>query len=287
MFVVFSLLSKLYMGNIGLCNNAHPLSSCINESIESGRSYSEKSISIRDCLFTRLGVFSGNGGVIMVSIANFVLNIEKCVFNNNIATNGGSIFFNSYQTVFKMVCAYKNSADYSHFAQITVAKNNSIDYLSVSNCSQNLKGDYSLRMNNFHHFCRFINSSQNKAKLDSSLIVSVGYILLEFSSIYQNFADNIICYFSGTGSDLKSVNIIDNNCKTGSVIVAWSGPCKCHHCVFSNNYNCLFFNNLGSLSVFHSFIYHQNRDVKMTPFINLFNFWGHIGWGFGVKEVKK
>ena len=25
----------------------------------------------------------------------------------------------------------------------------------------------------------------------------------------------------------------------------------------------------------------------MTPFINLFNFWGHIGWGFGVKEVKK
>ena len=29
------------------------------------------------------------------------------------------------------------------------------------------------------------------------------------------------------------------------------------------------------------------RDVKMTPFINLFNFRDHIGWGFGVKEVMK
>ena len=234
-FVVFSLICKLYMVNIGLNNNAHPLSSCINESIVAGRSYSEQSISIQDCIFTRLGVFSGNGGVIMVSIANFVLSIEKCVFNNNIATNGGSIFFNSYKTVLKMVCAYKNCADYGHFSHIIVAKNNSIDFLSVSNCSQYLKGDYCLKMNNNQHFCRFINSSQNKAKLDSSLVVISGYILLEFSSLYQNLADNIICYFSGTGSHLKSVNIIDNYCKSGSVILVWSGQCQCHHCVFSNN----------------------------------------------------
>jgi len=54
---------------------------------------------------------------------------------------------------------------------------------------------------------------------------------------------------------------------------------------------CLKYDDIGvvleNYSLLSSTIKWSPRDVKMTPFINLFNFWGHIGWGFGVKEVKK
>ena len=62
---------------------------------------------------------------------------------------------------------------------------------------------------------------------------------------------------------------------------------RSHHTIFYDlelGLDSQAYQELFSLNQSH---FNSSRDVKMTPFINLFKIRGHIGWGFGVKEVMK
>ena len=65
---------------------------CVNESIDTGRSYYNQSISIFLCSFSRLSSFQSKGGVICIENDNMHLLVSYTSFYNAQAPNGGAIY---------------------------------------------------------------------------------------------------------------------------------------------------------------------------------------------------
>lgn len=121
-------LSKIDNNNYEVLSN-----NCINESIEQGRSYVNVSIDISQCVFYRYSKFIGDGGVIFVNGGSYSMVVSfSTFFNCSCSSNGGAIYFSSFSSVLKRICANKCAAINKFFAYIESNQLNQAEFLSIS-----------------------------------------------------------------------------------------------------------------------------------------------------------
>jgi len=96
------LLFDIY--NKGLILNADIW--CQSESIAQGRSYLDNN-DVSHCFYSRLSLFSWNGGVIYVDGGSYSMNFNYSMFYSCACSNhGGAIFFYFTNSYIRMICAY-------------------------------------------------------------------------------------------------------------------------------------------------------------------------------------
>lgn len=255
---------RLYNSDVIGCS----VPACINESINQGRSYCNVSINISNCFFSRSFVGSGSGGVIFISGGVLFMNISFSMFYNCVCSDsGGAIFFSSYNSILRMVCANMcSSINYGHFAYLYSYLINQVEYLSVSKCSRITEGKYPFMMNSWYQRVDDSNSSMNSAQLVSgfcssspSSAQSSNYPLscshCTFSN--NNVSMSICINFNNQGTVSYAI-IVHNNSPAGNGVVNVNhGPIKMNYCIFDMNQYILFSLHSGKLEVSHSFISHS------------------------------
>jgi len=141
---------------------------CVNENVHIGRPYIQRDITISSCFFSRNLVNSGDGGIIYVSGGLYNLTVSMSMyFSCECSGYGGAVYFNSSNEYFTMVCANRCSCwdQYNgHFAFLRTSLVNQLDYQSISYCSENTKGHYSIYLFNGDHQLNYMNSSFNIAQ---------------------------------------------------------------------------------------------------------------------------
>lgn len=235
---------------------------CQSETIIQGRSYEDVNIEISFCSFSRALTFSGDGGVISISIDNKSMSVSNSMFYKcSCLGYGGAIFFSSSNSSIKMICANSCSCGDSsscHFAFGCSTHLNQVEYLSISNCSHSISGSYPIRLEGGDQRVDNMNSSLNKAYQGSGItIVSPK----SFSSSHCTFSCNkvshsICLYFILNSFSMLSANIIQNDSPINGVIFVEGGAPKMNHCIYQNNQNTLFCVWSGSLEILNSFIDH-------------------------------
>jgi len=235
-------------------------SGCFSESIGKGRSYVNSSINIDECFFIRSTMYSGDGGVIYV-FGSFSMNVSCSMFYFCFAKRGGAICFNSANSSLRIVCANGCSAGSTfsgHFALIGATHGNKVEHISVSNCSHDTQGYYSIWLQSGNQLIKNINSSSNNAYWGSG----IGIITpSQFSSSYCTFSHNWVsdstCMFFNLITGIISfVNVLNNNSPSMGVIQNSGGSPQMNYCIFDMNQNTLFYIYSGSLDISHSFIHH-------------------------------
>jgi len=248
---------------------------CESESIDQGRSYVDKNINISNCFFSRYSSYSGDGGVICVTVSSCSMNINYSMFYNCVCSNyGGAIYFISSNSYLRMICANSCSCGASsgcHFAYLSVSQVNQVEYLSVSNCSHTTDGYWSIYLYSGNQRVDNTNSSMNNAEYVSGIYI---YSPSSFTSSHCTFSNNkvshSICirFYSSSGTiSMSYANIVHNNCPSsnyGVVEVSGEGSRKMMYCIFKNNQSTLFCVNQGSLEVSHSFIDHSGSFSTST-----------------------
>ena len=248
---------------------------CESESIDQGSSYSEKSVNISHCSFSRSSFFSGNGGVICVNGGSYSMNVDYSMFYNCFAQTGGAILFISLNSYLRMICANSCSCEASnggHFAVLNTNQMNQVEYLSVSNCCNITSAKYPFYMLNGYLRVDNTNSSFNKAKQVSGIGVSSPSSFTSFHSTFSN-NNSSECICIALQSALGAIsffytNIVHNNSPSqfGVVYTHEGGSKKMKYCIFQNNQNYLFCVYSSSLEVSHSFIDHSTLSFSyMIP----------------------
>jgi len=236
---------------------------CESESLDQGRSYYQYNINISFCFFSRSSSYSGDGGVIYTNGGFYTMNVNNSMFYNCVCSNyGGAIWFSSTNSYLRMICVYRCSAFYGHYANLQVTQVNQIEYLSFSYCSHTTTGSYSICLLYGNQRVDNMNSSMNNAAGGSGISI---YSPSSFTSSYCSFSNNKVsgsrCIefssYSGTIS-MSYANIVHNNSPSadGVVYAQGGGSRKMICCIFQNNQNYLLCLYSGSLEVLHSFIYH-------------------------------
>jgi len=249
---------------------------CENESIDLGRSYFNNSINISLCFFSRSLTFTGNGGVVFVSGGSYSMNINNSMFYNcSCRGDGGAIFFYSFNSNLRMICVYRCSASHMyHSAYIQASQVNFAEYLSLSSCSFDTAGDYSLRLYYGNQNVNNINNSLNKANMVSGILIASPS---SFTSTHCTFSNNkvsdcnCIYFYSESGAITMSyTNIVHNNSPSrfGIVFVNGAGPKQIIYCIFHKNHNYLFCEYGGSLEVSHSFIDHSSSSFYISTSVS-------------------
>jgi len=245
---------------------------CEKENIDQGRSYSQKNITISHCFFLRYSVYSLSGGVIFNNGGSYIMDLTHSMFFNCVCNqHGGAIF--SYSTIsnLRMICANRCSCGASlwgNYAYLQASQVNLVEYLSVSYCSNNTSGLYSIYFASGIQSVDNINSSMNNAKKFSGILISSPS---SFTSSLCTFSNNkvsdSICISLSSNTIAISISyaiIVHNNSPSlGVVHVDGLGSKKMLHCIFQNNHNFLFYVESGSLEVSHSFI-----DNPISSFSN-------------------
>jgi len=246
---------------------------CESESIDQGRSYVDKDINISRCFFFRYLSYSGSGGIIFVDGGNYSMNINYSMFYNSVCTEkGGAIYFYSSNSCLRMICANSCSCGASYggqFARLIATQVNQVEYLSISNCSHTTSGWYSIWLNSGYQRVDNANSSMNNAIQCSGVLI---YSPSSYSSSHCTFSNNkvsdnmCILFYSTSGTiSMSYANIIHNNSPSlGVVTVDGLGSRKMMYCIFNNNHNYLFYVNVGSLEVSHSFIDHAKSFSTLS-----------------------
>jgi len=164
---------------------------CENESIDQGRSYSQKNISISNCFFSRYLSYSGEGGVIYVDASSCSMNINYSMFYNCVSSGeGGAIYFSSSNSCLRMICANSCSASYEgHFAYLWASQMNQVEYLSVSNCSHTTSGYYAVELYKGNQRVDNTNSSMNNAEYVSGIHI---HSPSSFISTHCTFSNNTL-----------------------------------------------------------------------------------------------
>jgi len=239
---------------------------CESESIDQGRSYVDKSINISDCFFKRYSSYSGNGGVIYVTVSSYSVNINYSMFYNCVCShNAGAVYISSSNSCLRMICANKCSCGATyvcHFALLVVTQINQVEYLSISNCSHTTSGNNPIRLESGNQSVDNTNISMNHASTVSGIwIYSPSSFISSHCTFSNNKVSNYVCIYlhstSGTIS-MSYANIVHNNSPSIGVVYAWGvGSRKMMYCIFQNNQNTLFNLESGSLEVSHSFIDHS------------------------------
>jgi len=248
---------------------------CENESIGQGRSYVDKNINISNCFFSRSSSYSGNGGVICVSVSSCSMNVIYSIFYNCVCSGlGGAIYFISSNSYLRMICANSCSSGYSsyyRFAGLSTLQVNQVEHLSLSNCSHTKSGYYPIYLSSGNQRVDNTNSSMNNACMCSGIRI---YSPSSFTSSHCTFSNNkvsdsICIYFSSSSVTISMsyANIVHNNNPIqyyGVVYVDGAGSRKMMYCIFKNNQITLFCVWEGSLEVSHSFIDHSGSFSTST-----------------------
>jgi len=248
---------------------------CENQSIDQGRSYYGKSISITNCVFKRFLSYSSDGGVAYVSSGSYSMNISYSIFYNCACSGrGGAIYFVSNNSSLQMICANRCSASsYDHFAFCSASNENQMKYLSVSNCSHSTLGMDSMELSNGHQCIDCTNSSMNNAIRCPGIYV---YTQSSFASSHCTFSNNnssdsrCICFSSISGMMLYA-NIVHNNSPSRGVVDVIGGTPKIMYCIFQYNSNYLFCVLSGSLEVIHSIIDHPSSSFSTSTAVSTSN----------------
>jgi len=236
---------------------------CENESIDQGRSYIDENINISNCFFSRYSSYSGNGGVIYVTVSSYLMNINYSMFYNCVCSqNAGAVYISSSNSCLRMICANKCSCGDTyvcHFAYLQASQINQVEYLSISNCSHSTFGHYPIRLDSGNQSFDNTNISMNHASTVSGIwIYSPSSFISSHCTFSNNKVSNYVCIYlhSTSGTIYMSyANIVHNNSPSIGVVYAWGvGSRKMMYCIFQNNQNTLFNLESGSLEVSHSFI---------------------------------
>lgn len=239
------------------------VSECNSPNIELGRSYNESSINAFDCIFSRMAMLTGSGGVICVTSAGLSLNITECIFSNcSCSYQGGAIYFLSLNATMRKVCAFRCSSNaYYHFGYLGSTQAKEFSLLSISYCSYSAVQSYSLSLNDGTHTSNiYQNSSNNKAMQQSAIIFFHG---TSFSSSYGSYVNNTVsvqvciefCYVVGS---MTYSNIIGNNSPAYGVINSNGSGITVSYCIMQNNTNALFCVVFGGMTIANSMISHSD-----------------------------
>jgi len=243
---------------------------CEDESIDQGRSYVDKNITISNCYFSRSSQYTGDGGVIYVSISHCSMNVRYSMFYRCFANKYGVIYFFSSNSSLGMICTSRCTASWYHFAYLYASQVNHVEYLSISYCSHATDGYYSIRLNAGNQRVDNTNSSMNNAYEYSGIgITSPSSFISSHCSFTNNMVSNCICICFNTNSGTISMsyaNIVQNNSPVnyGVIYVFGEGSRKMMYCIFHNNQNFLFCAFGGSLEVSHSFIEHSSSSLSTS-----------------------
>jgi len=245
---------------------------CDNANITQGRSYENRNINISDCFFLRSLTYNGDngyGGVIYVNIGSFYLNVGYSMFYNCVCYgHGGAIFFVSYNSILKMICANKCScgteAFIGQFSWLQASQENQVEFLSILYCSDSISGYQSIRLQTGYQRVDRTNSSMNNAKQVSGIIsLSPLTSTCSHCTFSNNKVSQYVClhFVSNTGT-FSYANIVHNNSPTYGVVFVNGESPKMSFCIFQNNHNYLFYVDSGSLDVSHSLIYHSSSSFS-------------------------
>ena len=244
---------------------------CENTSIDQGRSYENMNINISDCYFSRSSTYSGYGGTIYVSSGSLSMRVDRSMFYNCVcSSDGGAIWFSSSNSELRMICANRCSCGINsngHFALLLASQENLVEFISVSFCSHETNGYYSIRLRTGNQKVDNSNSSMNKANRDSG----IGIGSPSFTSSYCTFSNNnvssrICIFFYSNSGTMSYANIVNNNSPINYGVVSVEGTesTKMMYCVFKDNQNTLFCLLAGPLEVSHSYIYHTGGFSTST-----------------------
>ena len=246
-------------------------SNCIDSNKEVGSSSFgiNQIANVSDCLFVRSQVFIGDGGVICLKDNNlYSIVVKRSTFYNcqvdsvNLHYGGAiCVWCNNAESQLYMICASDCRAKAVHFADLytSKSKNNTVEYLSVTRCSNAEQGFFSTVLGYGYTKYDYSNSSLNNADFGS------GFRFAETSSFTSHH-----CSFShnkdakgpsilGTKSlgSFEQCNIVHNTCLiTGIISTENNGEIAFQNCVFHNNHGTLFNSTQGSISVSGSSVYH-------------------------------
>jgi len=241
---------------------------CISEKLNNGRSYFNTSITVSDCFFSRLSMYSGFGGVIFVSGGSYSMNISNSMFFMcNCSNDGGAIYFNSFSSILKMICACRCSCGtHCHFGWLQASNENYVEYLSIVLCSINPLGWYSILLLYGRQTVDNTNCSMNTVQYISGIgIVRPSSFTCSLCTFSNNNASEYRCiYFYNNSGTMTFTNIVHNNSPTNNgVVLVVKGSPKIEYCVFDKNQNTLFNVYEGSLEVSHSFISHMGTSFSI------------------------
>jgi len=242
--------------------NILSIDTCLNEIIDSGRSYSNCTINITDCSFRRTAILNGNGGVIYANGVEYSMSILLSTFYGcSSSENGGAIYFIGKESYLNMICASHCYAHYYVYAYIEISMNNTIDYLSILNCyyEHGLNNPIGFLLNN--HCLFSSNLSSNRAEnVDAFGIANYNYLKCSYCTISDNYAYGYtsIEIYGGEGLFLF-VNIINNYDTSnvfGLIFICNGAKYSLEYCIFDNNHATLFYCSSSEVEIANSYINH-------------------------------
>jgi len=251
------------------------ISECLNETIEVGRSYIYQSVSLEECFFSRLKLFSGDdGGVINITGPSFTMNISFCTFTCCFCSkDGGAIYFDSINSTITFTCAFNCQSGYGHFAWIESNLINTIDFLSIAKCSNRTEGSFSVMIAYGYQKIENTNSSLNLAKDHSSIKYQWPASLQNsYCTTSNNNASLYTCMrFHKTNGNVQYSNIIMNNSPNeyGILYLTENSKCTFQFVTFAFNHDTLFYISSSQMNLSHCFIYHSGTISNGS--LNLFN----------------
>jgi len=217
---------------------------CNGETLDQGRSYIDNNVSICHCFFSRYSKYPGDGGVKCIDGGEYSMNIIYTVFNYCSAERGGAIWFASFNSYLRMICANRCSAsNYGHFSYLEASSMNQVEYLSASFCSHSISGCYSIELFSGDQRVDNTNSSMNNAVICSGiLIISTSSFTSSYCTFSNNKVSNCICIYFVSSLGLLTMsysNIVHNNSPNsfGVVYVDSEGSRKMMYCIFHDNQN--------------------------------------------------
>jgi len=209
---------------------------CINDNSIVGRSFYNQIVNISDCFFTRIHLFSDNGGVIYLTEGTKQLSIVDTMFFGCFCSDdGGAIHSYSSNISIKFVCAsHCRGISYRyHFAMLKSASHNHIEYLSMTKCSNITTGEESMRVQSGNQINKNTNSSMNSAAKWSCFDFNEPSSLqTTFCNFVQNNSSVYVSIESG-GGYIDFCNIIGNNSPNGyGVVRSYIGDPYYRFCIF-------------------------------------------------------
>ena len=242
---------------------------CENEVADKGRSYSDVEIYISDCFFVRLSKFSGNGGVIYLSVGTHSMYVSYTTFFGCHSTsNGGAIFSNAINSVLNLICANNCSSYFYLFAYLGASGKNEMEYLSVSSCSDPT-GYYTIYTFDGNQAVLNTNISMNKAYNVPGIYLKSPQAL---SSVHCTFSNNIASdslsiFFEDNYGTMSFANIVHCNSPIYGVLFNRNGDMKMEYCIFAMNENTLFYTQSGSIEISHSYLLHSGKLSTLAAVI--------------------
>ena len=236
-----------------------PFESCINLSIDSGRSHyylSNNDYSIHGCFFERFQVFNDYGGVIYISHVGDD-NIRECMFFGCYSSKGGgAISINSRKTLISRLC-FNNCSSLPGGDAIYSSHNDSqYDLISACRCSVNEHSGSVIDVS----LTTFIKIIQSNMSINGSPSIS-------FSGFSQqmNISNSIISRNLCTGRDqaffcwnkvfVEFVSFISNDYDMYCIAVLDYSDFQ--KCIFYQNNHLLFHFDKGPHSITKCFISHE------------------------------